>query len=284
MSSISILKRKRCIEDVNSINLSSRVSSSSNGFSTILKESNIPELFGNIGLDIGKDEINNVLKTCDIVSEDEDSIDDEYYDNDILSSMDPYGPILVPERVKLVVQKWGSIIAISPDKFLARLLNTRGYSSEMIPAMQSQYRRKPTDKELKDYDIEILTAFRVSDLGKIKVLKEKGRTLTACNKFGESLFHMACRRSEFDVVKYVLDNIGEKWLVDDFGRTPLHDACWRPEPRFDIVTVLLDSNLSLLRIHDVRGASPLKYVREEHWIQWCAYLFHQKDKYWTVLT
>ena len=48
------------------------------------------------------------------------------------------------------------------------------------------------------------------------------------------------------------------------------------EPRFDIVTLLLDQNLDLLRGMDVRGATPLKYVSEDNWLQWCAYLFHQK--------
>ena len=91
---------------------------------------------------------------------------------------------------------------------------------------------------------------------------------------------MACRRSEFPIAEFIIRHGGDCNIVDDFGRTPLHDACWRVEPRFDIVTLLLDYNLDLLRIVDVRGASPLKYIREEHWLQWCAYLFHQKDKYW----
>jgi len=107
--------------------------------------------------------------------------------------------------------------------------------------------------------------------------------MAACNRFGESIVHIACRRSELDVVDFILSNGGDSLLVDDFGRTPLHDACWRPEPRFDVVTLLLDRNLTLLRIIDVRGANPLKYVREEHWTQWCAYFFHQKEKYWAIL-
>ena len=104
--------------------------------------------------------------------------------------------------------------------------------------------------------------------------------MDACNRFGESIVHMACRRAEVDVVDFLLSNGGDKWFVDDFGRTPLHDACWRSEPRFDVVTLLLDRNLDLLRVMDVRGSNPLNYVREEHWVQWCAYFFHQKEKYW----
>jgi Ankyrin repeats (3 copies) len=105
-------------------------------------------------------------------------------------------------------------------------------------------------------------------------------SMSSCNKFSESIVHMACRKASFEVAEFILANGGDSNIVDDYGRTPLHDACWRMEPRFDIVTLLLDSNLELLRIVDIRGSTPLKYVREEHWVQWCAYFYHQKDKYW----
>ena len=91
---------------------------------------------------------------------------------------------------------------------------------------------------------------------------------------------MACRRATYPIVEYILLHGGDCTMVDDYGRTPLHDACWRANPGFDIVTLLLDKNTDLLLTMDVRGATPLKYVHEEHWLQWCAYLFHQKDKYW----
>jgi ankyrin repeat protein len=104
--------------------------------------------------------------------------------------------------------------------------------------------------------------------------------MSACNKYSESVVHMACRRGSFEVADFILSNGGDCNIIDDYGRTPLHDACWRMDPRFDVVTLLLDRNLDLLRTLDVRGSTPLKYVREEHWIQWCAYIFHQKEKYW----
>ena len=91
---------------------------------------------------------------------------------------------------------------------------------------------------------------------------------------------MACRRSSYDIAEFIMENGGNCNIVDDYGRTPLHDACWRVEPKFDIVTLLLDKNVDLIRTLDIRGDSPLKYVREEHWIQWCAYLYYIKDRYW----
>lgn len=105
-------------------------------------------------------------------------------------------------------------------------------------------------------------------------------SLSACNRFSESIVHMACRRSSIDVIKFLIDNGADITIADDYGRTPLHDACWRPEPCFDIVALLLNHNLDLLRYQDVRGFIPLHYVREEHWLQWCAFFFNQIEKYW----
>lgn len=105
-------------------------------------------------------------------------------------------------------------------------------------------------------------------------------SMTACNRFSESIVHMACRRASAEIVQFLITHDAEIDIVDDYGRTPLHDACWRPEPRFDIVTLLLDANLDLLRYQDARGFIPLQYVREDHWLHWCAYLFNQIEKYW----
>lgn len=106
--------------------------------------------------------------------------------------------------------------------------------------------------------------------------------MSACNRFSESIVHMACRRSSKEVVEFLLEHGADIELIDDFGRTPLHDACWRPEPQFDVVTMICDRNLDLLRYSDLRGSIPLNYVREEHWVQWCGFLFNQIEKYWVL--
>ncbi len=105
-------------------------------------------------------------------------------------------------------------------------------------------------------------------------------SMSACNRYSESVLHMACRRSSYETIRFMLDKVDTLLLVDDFGRTPLHDACWRPEPHFAIVALLLDVNFDLLRCKDKRGSTPLDYVRKDHWPYWCAFLDCQKDKYW----
>ena len=104
--------------------------------------------------------------------------------------------------------------------------------------------------------------------------------MNACNRFGESLMHLACRRANYDVVHYILTHGGDPCAVDDFGRTPLHDAFWRSEPRFDIVAILLKYNPQLIQAMDVRGSLALNYISSENWSSWCAFFFHMREKYW----
>eukprot|EP01040_Poterioochromonas_malhamensis_P003978 gene3978-4255_t len=197
-----------------------------------------------------------------------------------LADMDSHDPSVVTKRVNLFIHRWGRVVPIPPDQFFKNILQKRGYSEEFVPALSPEIRRPPTIKQLQDYDNEIVWAIRNSDLKKLETLHRNGKCMSACNKFSESIVHMACRRSEKEIVQFLIDHDADFSILDDFGRTPLHDACWRPEPRFDIVTMILDVNCGLLRLADLRGSTPLKYVREEHWVQWCAYLFNQLEKYW----
>eukprot|EP01040_Poterioochromonas_malhamensis_P003977 gene3977-4254_t len=197
-----------------------------------------------------------------------------------LADMDSHDPSVVTKRVNLFIHRWGRVVPIPPDQFFKNILQKRGYSEEFVPALSPEIRRPPTIKQLQDYDNEIVWAVRNSDLPKVKELQQSGKCMSACNRFSESIVHMACRRSEKEVVQFLINSGADVSIVDDFGRTPLHDACWRPEPRFDIVTMILDVNCGLLRLADLRGSTPLNYVREEHWVQWCAYLFNQLEKYW----
>eukprot|EP01041_Mallomonas_annulata_P009189 gene9189-19051_t len=173
---------------------------------------------------------------------------------------------------------------IPPDKFLDNMLQARGYCSKRISAANLlSIRSSLSLKQLQDYDQEFVNATRTSDLSSIIRLHQEGRSMTACNKFGESILHLACRRATIDVVKYLLSNGGDLRLVDDYGRNPLHDACWRGEPHFEIISLIMDRDLDLIKTQDVRGATPLNYVRREHWGHWCEYLYSQREKYWSEL-
>jgi hypothetical protein len=205
----------------------------------------------------------------------------------ILSEYDPRSPIEVKTSVQLLLQKWGhnTFEPIAPDVFLGKLLSSRGYSCATKSALAVHGpRRIPCTKQIEDYDNGLIASVRNSDYNRLVDFYNEGRHMTSCNKFSESIIHMACRRSHYNIVQFLLLHGGDFSIVDDYGRTPLHDACWRTEPAFDIVTLLLDSdnNAERLLYMDARGSVPLQYVRQDHWMQWCVYLYHQKEKYWPI--
>lgn len=72
-------------------------------------------------------------------------------------------------------------------------------------------------------------------------------------------------------------------VTDDFGRTPLHDACWTSTPSFETIRLLLDQDPWLPCIVDCRGSPPLGYVRKAHWAVWIGFLGGIADHYWPDL-
>jgi hypothetical protein len=66
-------------------------------------------------------------------------------------------------------------------------------------------------------------------------------------------------------------------VSDDFGRTPLHDACWSPEPNLDVVELLIQQDPNLLFMEDVRGATPLNYLSRDHWDAWLQWLARKNN-------
>jgi hypothetical protein len=60
---------------------------------------------------------------------------------DLIKDQDPHSPLQVSKKVKLVIQKWGAVEPINPERFFLKMLLSRGYPTKMIPALNSQYRR-----------------------------------------------------------------------------------------------------------------------------------------------
>jgi hypothetical protein len=186
----------------------------------------------------------------------------------------------VPESLRTHI--WQGLRPMHPLKMLQKMLTARGVPITFFPSVKHCRQVTPTQRQLEDYDLSLTTAVRSADLEQLRGLHAGGRSMMACNKYNESILHTACRRGTREMVAFMLENGANPSISDDFGRTPLHDACWRLDPHFDIVTMLLDNELSLLYMLDVRGASPLSYVRREHWLEWCAYLVHHRERYWPV--
>merc|ERR1712113_1243402 len=112
----------------------------------------------------------------------------------------------------------------------------------------------------------------------MRKMHEAGQMLQCSNRFGESLLHMACRRGYTDVVRYLITEADVTLRVkDDFGRTPLHDACWSATPNFELMELIMEHDPDLLLVEDVRGHSPFSYARRSHWKDWRDFLTRRRD-------
>jgi ankyrin repeat protein len=122
---------------------------------------------------------------------------------------------------------------------------------------------------------------RKNDLEAIKDLHTSGKlTVNACNKFGESLLHIACHRGHTNLVRYMIQDmkINVKACRDDYHRTALHDACWTTSPAFDVVDILLEEAPEHLLLKDARGFTPFDYVRKQDHGKWLRFLWERRHK------
>jgi hypothetical protein len=121
---------------------------------------------------------------------------------------------------------------------------------------------------------------RRNDAAALEAAIASGLSPNPCNRFGESLVHNICRRGNHEMLDIFIRNGCTLQFADDYGRTPLHDACWAAEPAFDIFQTIMKHDARLVHMIDARGHLPLNYVRKEHWGEWIEFLEANKDIYW----
>lgn len=172
--------------------------------------------------------------------------------------------------------------ALSPQVYLDCMLRSRGYSTKRHKTLQSAYYNKRTPFQAASYDVYLIGVVRSDDDATFKKMIECGISQNPCNNFGTSIAHMVSRRGNAEMLQCVVDHGASLQIADDYGRTPLHDACWAANPSFDCVKIILNQDPRLTHMIDARGHIPLNYVREEHWGEFNAFLDTVKDTYWPV--
>jgi hypothetical protein len=175
-----------------------------------------------------------------------------------------------------------------PDDYLLLLLHA------MFPQLKVQvkssvdlnkYFPTPTEEQMSQYTTEVVNIVRMNDANAMEeYYQTHGRAaLDCCNRFGEGLLNMACRRGFTETVKYLLSppiqlNVRVR---DDGGRTPLHDACWYPEPQLEVCTLILQQDPSLFLVADKRGYTPFQYARKSDWSIWRQFLYSNYEALYT---
>jgi ankyrin repeat protein len=164
------------------------------------------------------------------------------------------------------------------------MMKKRGYSTKRYNTLQTSYHNKPTPLQKASYDVHLISLIKSHNTDDLHNILQSGISPNPCNNYGESLVHMVCRRGDEELLQIMIQNGCCIHVADDYGRTPLHDACWAASPAFPTVELLLNKDVMLLQMTDCRGFLPLSYVRKDHWEQWNDFLRTKKDTYWPKVT
>jgi hypothetical protein len=167
----------------------------------------------------------------------------------------------------------------SPQEYLMEILKSKGSVITISSSLEVEgFFAAPTEEEISAYGHDVLAAVRTRDIKKLREYHRNGRPLKCSNKFGESLLHLACRRGFVDVVTFLIKEAGVTVrVIDDYGRTPLHDVCWTCEPNFELFELIMTACTDLLFMKDRRGHTPLDYARREHWGAYVKFLDERQE-------
>jgi len=175
-------------------------------------------------------------------------------------------------------------ILVSPDQYLNLLLKSKhGVKLKRVPALSlpENFFIQPTANDITGFSLSVVSAIQNSDIAALRTLqRDHGQTYqSCCNRFGESVTHMACRRGLSTVVSFLLSegDVKSIRICDDYGRTPFHDAIWCREPNFEIMDLLIEKDPLLLFVTDKRGFTPFQYAKREDWNLWLHFLRSRYD-------
>jgi ankyrin repeat protein len=182
----------------------------------------------------------------------------------------------LPPKKKMKIR--ADVEFTKPTEFLVEVFKQNGFSQDYVRSNANSKFVTPTPAMVQAYTMEASKAVRDNDLDKLRELYYSGAVLECCNRFGESLVHVACRRGHTRIVKFLVEEVkASVHFVDDLKRTPLHDACWTSEPNFEIVDVLLRAAPEHVLCADKRGHTPFDYARKTHWKQWARFLSERRS-------
>lgn len=165
-----------------------------------------------------------------------------------------------------------------PQQTLQLIAQETGFTLECQSYQHLKHSFESVPKDLETWNFDVLAAVRNGDVEQLRKYHQMGRNLKCSNQFGETLMHLACRKTLIPVVEFMIHEVGMPVNVhDDTGRTPLHDAFWTPEPNEELIDIMISQCPSMLLVNDKRGHSPLQYSRQGHWDTWNTFLHTRKD-------
>merc|ERR1711935_396907 len=171
-----------------------------------------------------------------------------------------------------------------PREYARLLFKRNGYDDidSITSDCLDRFQKTPTQEQLDAYGMDIVMTVRKNDVDTAKRLyREKKFDCNACNRFGESILHIACRRGHLQMVQFLVEEVGLNvhTIRDDYDRTPLHDAFWTTKASPTVIDFLIRQPyvVELLLLKDKRGYTPLDYGRCEDRQQWFTFLQQRKQ-------
>lgn len=182
------------------------------------------------------------------------------------------------ETMNALKAKQDPSVAGKPEDCLNKILSSAGdYKASDLEPDDSSF-LKVTDERVSAHCKEMTDAARSVNMKLLKQYLKDGRNLEACNKFGESIVHIVCRRGSLEGLSFLVEKARASLMVrDDFGRNPLHDAMWTDKPSFEMVKFILKNAPLLLFAKDKRGSTPLAYIPRPRWAEWTEFLEDNKE-------
>ena len=159
------------------------------------------------------------------------------------------------------------------------MMRERGYNVPLVETIQTAYRSTPTPLQIASYGPRMIQIVRSSDELALRETLAVGLSPNPCNQHGESLLHAICRRGDHKLLAIMMEAGSILQVCDDFGRTPLADAFWAPNPAFEVVEMILSKDPGMLFMKDKRGSLPWTYVTKKHWPQWFEWLDQNLDRF-----
>lgn len=171
-------------------------------------------------------------------------------------------------------------VEYSLQEYFDALLQERGYDPQLFNTLQTGYYNTPSELQIASYGPRMVEVVKSSDGPALRETLMSGLSPNPCNKYGESLLHMVCRRGDLTMLNVMVEAGAVLQVSDDFGRTPLHDACWAAKPAFEVVKVLLKRDPYMFFLKDKRGSLPLSYVQKKEWVHWREWLDENIDSFY----
>eukprot|EP00540_Astrosyne_radiata_P017368 CAMPEP_0116853244 /NCGR_PEP_ID=MMETSP0418-20121206/17796_1 /TAXON_ID=1158023 /ORGANISM="Astrosyne radiata, Strain 13vi08-1A" /LENGTH=359 /DNA_ID=CAMNT_0004485607 /DNA_START=445 /DNA_END=1524 /DNA_ORIENTATION=+ len=178
--------------------------------------------------------------------------------------------------------KTGDSSSENPFEYLKDILAEANIEFRTFKCEQVEdFFQKITKERTDAYSVDMIRAVRMSDVDTLRsmlVSDNKNCRFDGCNRFGESILHTACRRGSSDVLRFLLEEAKVDVRVrDDYGRTPMHDACWTAQPNVGMIGLLVKVCPDLLVVEDKRGMTPLEYVRAGQWGAWMKFMKRNRN-------